>query len=481
MSRTACEGLVDLTEDGDLCRVTVEGPQRRVDMALPVDVPFADLLPVILSYSGRDLAEAGLEHDGWILQRLDETAIDAGMTPAQVSLTHGDVLYLRPATRQLPEFSVGDADAPQDADPGPAKWLSALAVSVTGGVSAAAVAVLLLGGFPWVAVTAVAGALGLVLLGLGAVAARWPSTSGIGLACRFGALPLAFLSGLHTTGRHTAGLHTTGLHTTGLHTTGLAHLDLLHVLTGLAALAPTALACSLVADGLVPVFSGVAGVALAGTAATGLGLIVPELSVAAAVALVTTGVLTVQRSVQWIVRRVRARTPHVPMRLEEAPPEPQGTWSYRAMGVLAGLTLSTGVTGALTAGILAFSGGGPGWAVCAVLPSILLLRARDADGDVARHVLVLSGTTGLALLLIGLARTSAALAAVVLAVLFAGAAALVAGCLRMSRRPRRPSPDVVRQPSSWSRTLGAAEGVLMLAGVVLALAMAGLFAGHVGR
>jgi type VII secretion integral membrane protein EccD len=452
---------VNPAEDGELCRVTVEGPQRRVDLALPVDVPFADLLPVILSYSGRDLAEVGLEHDGWVLQRLDETAIDASMTPAQVSLTHGDVLYLRPAMRQLPEFSAGDVDAPETADPGSSEWLYALAVSVTGGVPAAAVAILLLGGFSWIAVTAVAGALGLVLFVLGAVAARWPWTAGIGVAGRLGALPPAFLAGLHTA--------------------DLTRLDLPHVLTGLGTLALVALIGPVLADGLVPVFSAVAGVALAGTAATGLGLIVPELSVAAAVALVTSGVLTVQRTTQWAVRRIRARTPHVPMQLEEAPPEPRGAWSYRAEGIVTGLTLSTGVTGALTAGVLAFSGGGLGWAVCAALPLILLVRAHDARSDVIGRALVLSGTTGLALLLIGLSRLSApGLAPVLLAALSAGAAALVAGCLWMSRRPRRPSPSVVRQPVSWGRALGVTEGALMLASVVLALAMAGVLTRHGG-
>ncbi|GAA4493352.1 hypothetical protein GCM10023191_030660 [Actinoallomurus oryzae] len=451
---------MNLAEDEELCRVTVEGPQRRVDMALPVDVPFADLLPVILSYSGRDLAEVGLEHDGWVLQRLDETAIDASMTPAQVSLTHGDVLYLRPAMRQLPEFSVGEAGAPEGADSGSAEGLSTLTVSVTGGVPAAAVAVLLLGGFPWIAATAVAGALALVFLGLGAVAARRPWASGIGLACRLGALPLALLSGLHTT--------------------DLAHLDLPHALTGLGALASAALAGAVLADGAVPVFSAVAGVALAGTAATGLALIVPELSVAAAVALVTTVVPAVQRTVQWTTRRIRARTPHVPMQLEEAPPEPRGAWSYRAEGVVTGLALSTGVTGALAVGILAFSGGGFAWAVGAALPLVLLIRARDTRSDLTGHTLVLSGTAGLALLLIGLSRASLPLAAVLLAVLIAGAATFVAVCLWRSRRPREPYPSVIRRPAPWSRTLGVTEATLMLASVLLAVALAGVFAGHGG-
>jgi hypothetical protein len=453
---------MSLMEDGDLCRVTVEGPQRGVDLALPVDVPFAELLPVILSYSGRELAEAGLEHDGWVLQRLDETAIDESMTPAQVSLTHGDVLYLRPAMRQLPELSVGEADTSGDADPGSAEWLHALAVSVAGGVSAAAAALLLLGGLSWIVLTIITGVLSLVLLGLGAVASRFSWMSGIGLACGLGALPQAFLSGLHTT--------------------DLAHIDLRHFLPGVGALALAAVIASVPVSRLVPVFSLVAGTAMAATAAAGVALIVPELSVAAAAALVTAGVLTVQRAFQQIMPRIKARMPHVPMHLEEALPEPRGSWSYWKEGMQTGLTLSIGVTGALAAGLLAFSSDGLGWVACAAFSLILIVRSRDEQSDVTRHALVLSGTTGLALLLIGLSHASSpSVAAGLLAALFAGAVALVAVCLWLSRRPRQPFPSGSRQPlSSWSRALGIAEVALMLGSVLLALAEAGLFAGNGG-
>jgi hypothetical protein len=412
-------------------------------------VPFAELLPVILSYSGRDLAEAGLEHDGWVLQRLDETAINESMTPAQVSLTHGDVLYLRPAMRQLPELSAGEAGAADGAEPGPPDWPYTVAVSVAGGAPAGVLAILLLGGFPWVVPVIVAGVLAIVLCGLGAVASRFERTSGLGVACRLGALPLAFLSGLHPA--------------------GLADVGLGHVLPGLGALALAALIGS--AGRMVPVFAAVAGVALAGTAATGTALIFPDLSVAAAAALVTTAVLTVDRGARLIVQRIRAGVPHA---LYLEPDEPRSalaaTWSDWKEGLLTGLTLSIGVTGALTAGILSFSGDRLGWATSAALSSILLVRSRDARSDITRVALVLSGTTGLALLPIGVSHTtSPGLAAVALAALLAGAAVLVAVCLRLrGRPPRQPSPAGIRRPpSSWSRVLGLAEVVLTLGAVLL--------------
>ena len=38
----------------ELCRITVVGPSRRVDIALPGYVPFADLFPAVARYAGLD-------------------------------------------------------------------------------------------------------------------------------------------------------------------------------------------------------------------------------------------------------------------------------------------------------------------------------------------------------------------------------------------------------------------------------------------
>lgn len=55
-----------------LCRLTVRAPDKTLDLAVPADVPIADLLPVIAGHAGEDLSEHGLEHGGWVLQRLGE-------------------------------------------------------------------------------------------------------------------------------------------------------------------------------------------------------------------------------------------------------------------------------------------------------------------------------------------------------------------------------------------------------------------------
>jgi type VII secretion integral membrane protein EccD len=89
----------------DLCRVTIRAPAKHIDLAVPGDVPVADLLPTLLSYGGgedEDLAESGLEHEGWVLQRLGGEPLDPESTLEGLDLHDGDTLYLRPRTETLP-------------------------------------------------------------------------------------------------------------------------------------------------------------------------------------------------------------------------------------------------------------------------------------------------------------------------------------------------------------------------------------------
>ncbi|MEV7017560.1 type VII secretion integral membrane protein EccD [Streptomyces sp. NPDC093991] len=91
-----------------LCRVTVRAPARTVDLAVPSDVPVADLLPTVIGYGGDDLEEAGLEHGGWVLQRLGGPPLDPESTLDSLGLRDGEELYLRPRTDALPEVHIDD-------------------------------------------------------------------------------------------------------------------------------------------------------------------------------------------------------------------------------------------------------------------------------------------------------------------------------------------------------------------------------------
>lgn len=91
-----------------LCRLTVRAPSVSIDLAVPADVPVADLLPTLLRYVGEEAEEAGLDHAGWVLQRLGDTPLDEETTLARAGLADGEVLHLRPHTEALPEARLDD-------------------------------------------------------------------------------------------------------------------------------------------------------------------------------------------------------------------------------------------------------------------------------------------------------------------------------------------------------------------------------------
>ncbi|MEW2396094.1 type VII secretion integral membrane protein EccD [Streptomyces sp. NPDC046862] len=91
-----------------LCRVTVRTPAVSIDLAVPADVPVADLLPTLASYAGEDLAEKGLEHSGWVLQRLGGQPLEEERSLESIGLHDGETLYLRPRTDVLPEVVLDD-------------------------------------------------------------------------------------------------------------------------------------------------------------------------------------------------------------------------------------------------------------------------------------------------------------------------------------------------------------------------------------
>ena len=92
----------------DLCRLTVCGPARTVELAVPVHVPLIDLLPALVGHLGDGLADAGLEHGGWVLQRLGDPPLREELSVAALGLRDGDVVHLRPRAEQLPPLDFDD-------------------------------------------------------------------------------------------------------------------------------------------------------------------------------------------------------------------------------------------------------------------------------------------------------------------------------------------------------------------------------------
>ncbi|MFJ4622372.1 type VII secretion integral membrane protein EccD [Streptomyces sp. NPDC088812] len=96
------------TSVASLCRLTVRAPSRTVDLAVPADVPVADLLPTVLRYCADGVEEEGLDHGGWVLQRLGGPAFDEEVTLEALGLHDGEVLHLRPRADALPEVRLDD-------------------------------------------------------------------------------------------------------------------------------------------------------------------------------------------------------------------------------------------------------------------------------------------------------------------------------------------------------------------------------------
>lgn len=82
------------------CRVTIVAPDSRIDVALPDDVPVADLYPEILRLARQSPAEGAPV--GYHLVRRDGTVLDGSRSFAAQRILDGELLTLRPFAESLP-------------------------------------------------------------------------------------------------------------------------------------------------------------------------------------------------------------------------------------------------------------------------------------------------------------------------------------------------------------------------------------------
>ncbi|MCT9093292.1 type VII secretion integral membrane protein EccD [Streptomyces sp. ASQP_92] len=82
------------------CRVTIVAPDGRVDVALPDDIPVADIYPEILRLAQQSPAEGAPV--GYSLVRRDGTVLDSARSFAAQSILDGELLTLRPFSESLP-------------------------------------------------------------------------------------------------------------------------------------------------------------------------------------------------------------------------------------------------------------------------------------------------------------------------------------------------------------------------------------------
>jgi hypothetical protein len=95
-----------------LARVTIRAPRRRLDLAMPHQVPLAELLPEVLRRAGEVVPEhAGspaLAAGGWVLRRGDGASLAGDTALGVQGVRDGDVLYLVPRNLTWPEPAYDD-------------------------------------------------------------------------------------------------------------------------------------------------------------------------------------------------------------------------------------------------------------------------------------------------------------------------------------------------------------------------------------
>lgn len=100
---------------GSYSRVTVVGEARTVDLALPSELPIADILPQILRFTVTGEESGTGEPTAWTLSRLGGMPLSWAQSLADVGVGDGDILELRPRAAELRPAMVEDVrDAVED-------------------------------------------------------------------------------------------------------------------------------------------------------------------------------------------------------------------------------------------------------------------------------------------------------------------------------------------------------------------------------
>ncbi|WP_350279084.1 type VII secretion integral membrane protein EccD [Kribbella sp. HUAS MG21] len=181
-----------------LVKVTIDAPERRIDLALPERSTVAEVLPGILRHAGDGLADFGALQGGWVLRRPDGEALETHRDLAGQDVRDGEILHLAPAHQHWPELEYDDlVDAiATDARSGGRAWTPG--ATRWCGLVAAAVALLttlglqLRGGPPWQDVAVFALVVAGVLLAVGVVLSR--ALGDAAAAAVAGALSMVFAS-----------------------------------------------------------------------------------------------------------------------------------------------------------------------------------------------------------------------------------------------------------------------------------------------
>ncbi|MFY1699962.1 MULTISPECIES: type VII secretion integral membrane protein EccD [unclassified Solwaraspora] len=437
-----------------LCRLVVVTPSGRVELALPTDVVIAELLPTVVRLGGEDLAEAGIPHGGWVLQRLDGSRLDGEQTLRAAGLVDGEHLHLRPYYAEIPAVHFDDmvdgvvTAMAERSDTWRPAWTRALLLTWV------AAALTLLGllltgaGRPG---TFAALALGVVLLGAAAAVARarvHPAAAGV----------------LATGGTAYLSLGVTVFAPDA----GAALL-----LAGLAVVAAALVAVPAVGARIAPVFT--AACLIGGQAAlAGVVLLVGATAAGAAAIVAVTAVVVNSLLPATAFRLAGLRMPMLPadagQLAEEVEPLPDSgvrRRTARADVFLNWLYLASGAVEAACLFVLSSQDGWWTFALTSVLTLRLLLHALVLRARWQRLAAALPGSAGVVLILLDLvARTGPIGFLVIAGALIAASAGLVVASHYVPGRRFVPY---------WGRAADLAHTVAAAVTVPLMLQVLGLY------
>ncbi|WP_213454988.1 type VII secretion integral membrane protein EccD [Rhizomonospora bruguierae] len=431
-----------------LARLTVHGPRRRVDVALPEHVPLAELLPELLGHAGAGLPDEGERHGGWLLRRTDGAPLAPELGLSQQGVRDGEVLHLVPAWQGWPELEYDDV---VEAIAAAARRRGAVWGPRGTRVAALVVAGLVAGAALLAVVRAGAGPAGLAVAALltlcAALAARGYGDAVAG-ACLGGyAMPFAFAGGALLTGGGAG------------------------VPAALAGSAALLLAAALGAAGVAAYPAVFAAGVTAGLLGTVTALIGYRVGAAGAAATLTAALVCGVSALPLVAVRL-GRLP-VPAVAEEGAPESEPARLPAAVArtddLLSGLFVGHATLTVVAGAVLVLTGGVAGRLLAGLAALAVLLRARLFAPVRQRLPLLGAGLAVLAALSAALVLAADRPRLLALAAVGVGLAlAVVAAGGAWSRRP--PSPYL-------GRAADLLEVAIVVSVVPVACAVLGVYAG----
>lgn len=440
-------------------------PDTRMDLALPSDLPLADLLPTLLFHAGQQLADDGVSHGGWALSRVGGAPLDTGRTPAQLEVRDGEVLFLTPRVNAAPEVVFDDVvDAVATATlERPGRWTVASTRRFATGLATVALlagaAAVLLAGPPQLPSALTGLGLGLAVLLGATVIARVAGDGALG--ARFGLVALVYvgIGGLLLLAGEQS----------------VSGLGAVHVLLAATALMIASAVASVAIGDRPQLFLG--GIILGGMVSAGavLSLTTQTGPAVPAVVIGTVAFAIFPALPMLSYRAARLPLPAVPAGPDDLRADTEQVESRRVLllsdraeAFHTGLINTVAILVAGSGVVVVFTAGWPGWVFGSVLGLLLLLRARPYRGWAGRTPVLVAGCAVLAAVGGAGFLTADPLARIGLVVGAALAAAAVSLGYGLGVAGRRISPV-------WGRLLDIGEVMLIISVVPLAAWIGGLF------